>query len=109
MGERDFEFRITADTEHIDYAAEEFNMQPFALSFFPSGDGERNKTEINIDNKDIIMTRCALDGKGNLLIRIYNTSEAPADAEVTVDNNKFCAKFAPFEIKTVIFNIQKVT
>lgn len=107
MGERDFEFRITADTEHIDYAAEEFNMQPFALSFFPSGDGERNKTEINIDNKDIIMTRCALDGKGNLLIRIYNTSEAPADAEVTVDNNKFCAKFAPFEIKTVIFNIQK--
>lgn len=108
MGERDFEFRITADTKHIDCAAEEFNMPPFALSFFPSGDGEKKETEINIDNRDIVMSRCTVDDDGKMLIRMYNTLEHHAEAEIIVGGKTFSAEFAPFEIKTVRKNGEEV-
>lgn len=101
MGERDFEFRITADTDYPDAAAEEFNMAPFALSFFPGGEGEKKKTEINIQNRNIVLSRCTTDDKGKLLLRMYNTLDIPAKTEITVGEKKFNVAFAPFEIKTL--------
>ena len=82
MGERDFDFRITADTNHLDSAAEEFNLEPLALSFFPSGDGEKKYTEIKVENRDVVMTRFTEDRDGKLLIRMYNTLNQAAQTDI---------------------------
>ena len=100
MGERDFDFRITADTAHLDCAAEEYNMPPFAVSFFPSGYGERKETEIRIDNRDIIMTRCVRSEDGRLLIRMYNTLNQAVQTDIIAADKRSHIEFAPFEIKT---------
>lgn len=99
MGERDFEYRLTADTATPDFDAENYNVQPLAVSFFPSGDGERKNTRVEISNRNIIMTRYAKDGDG-LLIRLYNTKGEDTAATIEADGKKFTAKFKPFEIKT---------
>lgn len=100
MGERDFEFRITADVDYLDCAAEEYNMKPFAISFFPSGDGEKQDTEISIKNRNIIMTRCTKDEEGKLFIRMYNTLNRPEETDIIVKGKKSRISFNPFEIKT---------
>lgn len=100
MGERDFDFRITANTNHLDSAAEEFSLEPLALSFFPSGDGEKKYTEIKVENRDVVMTRFTEDRDGKLLIRMYNTTEKAVDTDFTVLGEKHHADFGPFEIKT---------
>lgn len=100
MGERDFEFRITADNDYLDCAAEEYNMKPFAISFFPSGDGEKQDTEISIKNRNIIMTRCTKDEDGKLLIRMYNTLNRPEETDIIVKGIQSHITFNPFEIKT---------
>ena len=103
MGERDFEFRITTDVNHIDAAAEEFSISPFALSFFPDGEGENKVNQLSIQNKDIVLSRCTTDDNGKLLLRMYNTLDVPAKSEITVGEKKSVVEFASFEIKTLLF------
>ena len=102
IGERDFEFRLTADTSYLDKQAENFNQPCVALSFFPSGLGEKKDTRVEIDNSDIILSRYEKTDDG-IKIRLFNSSENISTAKLTVQNNEFEISFGAFEVKTFIY------
>ncbi len=103
MGEREFEYRITTDIRHLDKDAEIFNQRPFALSFFPSGSGDKKETVISVDNDDIILSRLS-DRSEKTVMRLFNSSQNDAVTDVVIGDKKTTVSFTPFEVKTFTVN-----
>ncbi len=101
MGENDFSFRICANADFIDYEAEIFNQKPFILTYFPSGEGEKNGKIVEIDNKNIILSALRKTNAGRL-IRMYNSSNNSQKCTISFDGTDDVIEFAPFEVKTFI-------
>ena len=108
IGEREFEYRLTADVKNIDMQAEIYNQPCIALSFFPSGAGEKENTEIEISNPDIIMTRYR-QNENSFTVRLYNSSDESATSILALEGKEFEINFGKFEVKTFIFNNGKLT
>ena len=106
IGEREFEYRLTADTKNIDMQAEIYNQPCIALSFFPSGTGEKVNTEVEISNPDIIMTKYCKSENG-YTVRLYNSANELAAAKLTAAGKEFEISFGKFEVKT--FNLNNGT
>lgn len=102
IGEREFDFRLTADTEFIDMQAEIFNQPEIALSFFPSGAGEKKETRVEITNPDVILSRFC-EAENGIRIRLFNSSDKPAETDFEIDGNSFSVSFGAFEVKTFIY------
>ncbi len=99
IGEREFEYRITADTAHLDMQAELFNQPVIALSFFPSGTKEKKETAVEISNPDVILSRFCENG-GGIRIRLFNSSDRQTETDFRIENNVFSVSFGVFEVKT---------
>lgn len=99
IGEREFEFRLTADTANLDMQADIYNQPCIALSFFPSGTKEKKETSVEVSNPEIILTRFRKDDDGTK-IRLFNSSDKSVSSDFTVENNIFKIDFGAFEVKT---------
>lgn len=108
IGEREFSYRLTADTEHLDTQAEIFNQPCFALSFFPSGAGKATETSIELSNSDIILSRYASAESGTV-IRLYNSKDCDQETQFSINSKSFTVRFTPFEVKTFIFDGDNLT
>ncbi len=107
IGEREFEYRLTADTAKLDMQAELYNQPCIALSFFPSGAKEKKDTRVEIDNPEIILSRFCKKNDG-ITIRLFNSSNKPEKAVLNIENQKFEINFAMFEVKTFIYKSGKI-
>lgn len=99
MGKREFNFRLIC--ENADYEAEVYNMPIYALSFFPSGNGEKCGFEFETDNKNILLSSMKQTDKG-LLFRLFNTKGSEEKANVTLGEKIFEINFGSFEVKTYV-------
>jgi alpha-mannosidase len=102
IGEREFDFRLAADTTNIDMQAEIFNQPAIALSFFPSGAGEKKETRVEITNPDVILSRFC-EAENGIRIRLFNSSDNSAETDFEIDGNTFSVSFGAFEVKTFIY------
>ena len=103
IGEREFYYRLTSDIPQLDMLAEVINQPCIALSFFPSGLGERLSTAVELDNTKIILTRLR-DAEGGKLIRLYNSSDRRACANLSINGESFSVSFGAFEVNTYIYS-----
>lgn len=101
MGERDFCYRLTADITHLDREAEIFNQPPYALSFFPSGAGEKKETVVGISNNDIILSAYKKT-EGGIIARLFNSTDKPQSTSFTIGKSSYNIDFTPFEVKAFI-------
>ncbi|MBR2334922.1 MAG: alpha-mannosidase [Clostridia bacterium] len=101
MGERVFNFRITAD-DNISRAAQVFNEAPQVLSFFPSGNGEKKGTAVRVDNEKIILSSVRKKN-GKFVLTLYNSSSDPqtATVELTAIGKSIAVALKGFELTTV--------
>lgn len=114
MGVRKFSFSFYGDRDIrlADYYAAVFNGKPFALSFFPSGDGEKCGNFITIDNKAVTMSafKKAYDGNG-YIVRLYNSSnqEETVTVDITPLQMQQTLTFGKYEVKTFRINVENTT
>lgn len=101
MGEREFFFRLTADLKP-QRAAQIYNEAPYALSFFPSGDGNALGSAITVDHPDVILTSVKKSTSGYRLT-LHNFSDTESNATVTLPERKkpFSLHFGKYEFKMV--------
>ena len=109
MGERDFSFRLTTDISHLDKDAESYNQPVYALSFFPSGSGEKKNTSVLVTNDEIIMTGYKRISNGDKRVHLYNSTDKPAETELKISKNTFRISFTPFEVKSFRISNDKIT
>lgn len=103
MGERSFDFRITAEYSEIDKAAEIYNQSTYVLSFFPSGNGKKQDTSVEILDNSIIMTSFRRQDDGSYFIRLFNSSDKEVEATLKMFGNEFSISQIPYEICGYIF------
>ncbi len=103
IGERQFSFRITTE-ENISRQAQIFNEMPQAISFFPTGEGKKCESVVDIDNPKVIMSSMRKTDDGYKLT-LYNSEEAEANATVTFGNKKEDLHFGKFELKEIVFKL----
>lgn len=108
IGEREFEYRLTAGTKNPDMQAEIFNQPCVALSFFPSGAGTKKDTRVELDNENIILSRFSKT-ENAVKIRLFNSTDKPASANLKIAGRQFPLSFGEFEIKTFIFDNGSLT
>ncbi|MDF2538730.1 MAG: alpha-mannosidase [Herbinix sp.] len=82
MGERIFNFRITPE-HNIEREANVYNEKPFALSFFPSGAGEKQKEALRIEHPAVVMTALKKLRDG-YIAHLYNSAEQSCEAQMKV-------------------------
>lgn len=103
MGERQFEFRITTDICKIDKEAEIYNQPVYALSFFPSGEGNKQDTKVEIDNDDVLLTayKC---GNSKRIMHLFNTKDYEVITNITIGHSTMSVTLSPCEVKAYKIN-----
>lgn len=107
QGERDFSFKLDIGEsgeilESIPRKAQQFNMQPMVLSFYPTGVGEKPETPLLLNSDVITCTafKKAQTGEG-YIIRLFNPTGENRSATLEFMQNKTSINFGKYEIKTL--------
>ena len=108
IGERDFGFTIDAGTRREILAtaarkAQHFGMPPMLLSLYPSGTDEKPCSPIKL-TEDSPVTMQAFkkaDNKKGYIVRLFNPTEHPQRAKISIFGKTQIFLFSPFEIKTI--------
>ena len=106
MGEREFEYRLTTE-KAVDKEAELFNMPPYSIPFFPSGNGKIKNISVEIDNDKILLTTMQKE-KDGILIRLFNTQNSANTSNISVFGVNTKISLAPYEYKTYMVQNSKV-
>ena len=106
MGEREFEYRLTTE-KAVDKEAELFNMPPYSIPFFPSGNGKIKNISVEIDNDKILLTTMQKEEDG-ILIRLFNTQNSANTSNISVFGVNTKISLAPYEYKTYMVQNSKV-
>lgn len=99
IGEREFSYRLTSDTEFIDMQAQLFNEPCVALSFFPSGLGEKKETAVELTNSSIILTRLYKTADG-LYLHLYNSTDTVQSTKIFMHGNEYEVSLGKYEISS---------
>lgn len=108
QGEREFRFILNAsDTgsrkKQIDFESQLKHQPPFALNFFPTGEGRLPKAFIELSNSTVTLSAVKRSEDGNcLVVRLFNSSAACEETvfrymNFGIEENLL---FRPFEVKT---------
>jgi len=109
QGERYFKFWLNAGTvktrlAEVSAEALQQNEKPYALSFFPLGDGKLPKPLAIMDNKAIELTAFKkAERSADWIVRLFNTSARKQTATVKLPalGGRQTLEFVPYEIKTL--------
>ena len=92
------------DTAECERFANEFNQKPYALSFFPHGNGDNKNEEVVLSNPNIVISAFKRLNDGKYLIRLYNGRYGNAETDLAICGRKIKIEFADFEFKTFVFD-----
>ncbi len=108
QGERDFGFRIrvgAVDTvrQHAPRMAQQLNMPPMALSFYPTGTGEKPVTPLRLADNDTVQwtTLKQAEDQNGWVVRLFNPTEETQTATLWWGERCKPLVFGKYEIKTV--------
>ena len=99
IGERFMSFRLTTD-RNVHRQAQIFNEAPFAMSVFPSGNGERAESVIEIDNRDVLLSSVKADDD-KYKLTLYNASDNENDAVIKIKEKEIKEHFTKHELKFI--------
>ncbi len=113
-GERSFRLVLLAGesgalARRMDTAALEENEMPFALSFFPAGDGVAVPDAMELDDRTILLSAVTRRENGYVL-RLFNPTTEPRKAtlRIAAAGAQEKLEFKPFEIKPLLLRDGKL-
>ena len=95
QGEHIFSFVVCGgDTAQrqafIEQEALVHNEAPFVINAFPSGDGESVDSFITVSDPRIVLTAMNRNDKGQLVLRLFNSSQETCTAEIVIPTLHIC-------------------
>lgn len=103
MGQREFDYRLTANIDTLDMQAEVYNQPVYTISFFPSGQGEKKETKVELSNKQLLLTRYEMDAEGKVTARVYNSSDKAQTGTLKTPMATIDIELKPYEFETYQF------
>ena len=110
QGERHFEFELNFSSAEsrwgqIEKESQIAHQQPYAISYFPTGNGKTCGGMIQISEPSVALTACRPSrNKDALLIRLYNSldRENETDVILVADGARKTVSFLPYQFKSFL-------
>ena len=108
QGKHEFNFRLSYDNMvSLERNSDEFLNTPYGYNFYPHGDGNVVENLLEISNKDIAL-KAFYKEDDHYVIRLINNSKENIQAELRVKNLSINLNFKKYEVKTVVYNLNKL-
>ena len=109
-GRHEFKLRLmVCDRERLEAEAQKFIEQPYALNFYPHGEGKTHEKAPITVSDDIITLSCfRKTHEDTFMVRLFNNSESARKCDVTVFGEKVSLDFGKYEVKTLLYRDGKL-
>lgn len=109
QGRRTFRFRFSYDEKTaLENNAQEFVNTPFALNFFPHGEGREQASVLKVENTAISLVAFYKDKDGYIL-RFVNNNESAQTTKIELMGKSYEVSFGKHEAKTFVYNGEGLT
>ena len=104
LGRHEFKLRLmVCDKEQLEYEAQKFVQPPYALNFYPHGEGKVHETAPITLSDDIITLSCfRKTAEDSFMIRLFNNTAGARNCDVTVFGKGISLVFGKYEVKTLL-------
>lgn len=103
-GAHDFSLRVMVNKKNqCEKFANEFNQKPYALSFFPHGNGNVKQDAILLSDNSIVISAFKRLNDGSYLIRLYNGSDEKKSVGIQVMGAEIKVAFGSYEFISLVY------
>ena len=105
LGRHEFTFRLeVCKEEELERKATAFTQKPYALNFYPHGNGEkREKSPVNLSNTNISLSALRKVADNTYMVRLINNYKEETTCDCTVFGQSLRLALGKFEVKTLIY------
>lgn len=108
-GAHDFSLRVAVNEKgECEKFANEFNQRPYALSFFPHGDGKVAQNAILLSDDSVVVSAFKRLQSGKYLIRLYNGSDEKKTVAVKVADAEKEVEFGGYTFISLVYADGKI-
>jgi alpha-mannosidase len=111
LGRHEFKLRLmVCDREQLEAEALKFTQQPYALNFYPHGEGKAHETApVTISDENVTLSCFRKTDDETFMIRLFNNFSEGKTCTVTVFGEKLNLSFGKYEVKTLLLKNGKLT
>jgi alpha-mannosidase len=105
VGRHTFHFRLSVcDEGELERLATEFVQKPYALNFYPHGEGKKEaECPLEISDKDIVLSCFRQLSDGSYMVRLMNNLKSERGCICRVLDRTLSLTFGKYEAKTLLY------
>ena len=105
LGRHTFTFRLqVCKEEELEKKATAFTQKPYALNFYPHGNGTKKETSpITLSNENITLSTLRKVSADTYMVRLINNFSQAAECTCTVFDKTMNLSFGKYEVKTLLY------
>lgn len=105
LGRHTFTFRLqVCKEEELEKKATAFTQKPYALNFYPHGNGTKKETSpITLSNENITLSTLRKVSEDTYMVRLINNYKEAAETTCTVFDKTMNLSFGKYEVKTLLY------
>ena len=103
-GRHEFKLRLmVCDREDLEKEAQRFVEKPYALNFYPHGEGKTHEiAPITISDDTITLSCFRKTNDDTFMVRLFNNTEKAKKCDLTVFGKSISLDFGKYEVKTLL-------
>lgn len=109
-GRHEFRLRLAVcRREELEREAQRFVEQPYALNFYPHGEGKlHERAPVTVSDDTVTLSCFRKTKEDTFMARLFNNSESQKKCDVTVFGEKISLDFGKYEVKTLLLRDGKL-
>ena len=109
-GRHEFKLRLAVcDRDELEREAQKFVEQPYALNFYPHGEGKTHEVApVTLSDDTVTLSCFRKTHEDTFMVRLFNNSESARKCDVTVFGEKVSLDFGKYEVKTLLLRKGKL-
>lgn len=110
QGRHEFKLRlIVCDREELEREALNFTQKPYALNFYPHGEGKTHEVApVEISDDKIVLSCFRKSDDETFMIRLFNNFDADKKCALRVFDKSIDLDFGKYEVKTMLYKNGKL-
>ncbi len=109
-GRHEFKLRFAVcDREQLEYEAQKFTQPPYALNFYPHGEGKTHETApVTVSDDTVTLSCFRKTAENTFMIRLFNNTADAKKCDVAVLGESISLDFGKYEVKTLLLRDGKL-
>ncbi len=110
LGRHEYTFRLeVCKEEELERKATAFTQKPYALNFYPHGEGEKKERgAVTLSNENITLSAFRKIAMDTYMVRLINNFKGETECACTVFGKTLKLMFGKYEVKTLLFKDGKL-